>query len=470
MEPLNYIEENTTNLLQRYNATSSNSSFEHSFTQGPPLQSVGISALVGLLFSIITVLTVVGNMLVILSVLIVKKLQRPSNYLLVSLAVSDLLVGVVVMPLSIAYYITNSWYLGETICSMWVSFDVMLCTASILNLLAISVDRYLVITRPFDYARDRSWKHIVLYIFLAWVISILTCTLPLMVGWNVQHSNRHCRINEDVSYQIYATSVAFFGPLLIMCTMYGRIFYISSQLAAKDAINRPTAIGMEKLNNLLQTTSIPDSIGNKVRSNTSDTEIAHLASLDNNNSINDSSEKSDHAHSRPSREHMHDTDSPLCNDSTNGHAQIYVSGSNGGDHAANGSFSRFGMIEISRSGRYSDEVRTELPKSKRRKSVGNRQAIRTLGIIMGLFTVCWLPFFVLAVVRSICVYCFIPDWVTVLLTWLGYANSALNPLIYAIFTREFRTPFRELMCCRWTTINESVRHTEYEYKYGRGSR
>lgn len=114
--------------------------------------------------------------------------------------------------------------------------------------------------------------------------------------------------------------------------------------------------------------------------------------------------------------------------------------------------------------------RLNFKKTGRRKSASNSQAIQTLGVIMGLFTACWLPFFVLAVVRSICgENCDIPVWVSSLLTWLGYINSCLNPIIYARFNREFRTPFREILCCRCHKINESIRHTEYLYRYGNWS-
>lgn len=91
--------------------------------------------------------TVVGNLLVCTAVSIVRKLRTPSNWLIVSLAVADLLVALLVMPLAVVYEVMSEWVLGPTVCDMWTSLDVMLCTASILNLCMISVDRYTKLCR-----------------------------------------------------------------------------------------------------------------------------------------------------------------------------------------------------------------------------------------------------------------------------------------------------------------------------------
>lgn len=445
----------TNNISQDYNVTAPE--------QRPDQESsmmIGIAIILGSFFTAITAVTILGNALVILAVAVVKGLRNLSNYLIVSLAVSDLLVGLVVMPLSIVYNLTGRWQLGYALCSTWVSLDVMLCTASIYNMLMISIDRYLVITYPFTYAQHRSWKNAVLCIFIAWSSSILTGAIPLMVGWNVQHSDMLCVINQNIGYQVYATVVGFYLPLLIMIALYGRIFCISSRLAAIDTINRPAEIDMEQPNILLHCVSIPDSIDGKVNSNTSESEIPNLTNLDNNNAINNCSEKPVSSH------HAYQTPLADFKDSHGEHPHTLMY-SNG---AMNGSMHNGVPATLSRISRYSDEIIANETKPKRRKSLGNRQAIKTLGIIMGLFTACWLPFFILAVIASICNStggCTISDWLTTFLTWLGYFNSSINPLIYARYTREFRTPFRELICCRWRTINELVRHEEYEYKYGR---
>lgn len=88
--------------------------------------------------------------------------------------------------------------------------------------------------------------------------------------------------------------------------------------------------------------------------------------------------------------------------------------------------------------------------AKRRPSrlmlVKEQKALKTLGIIMGTFTVCWLPFFVANIINVF--YRGIPDWIFRLLNWLGYINSGLNPIIYCR-SPEFRTAFKNLLGCPW---------------------
>jgi len=106
------------------------------------------AVLVGIILASIALGAVVGNALVVLSVLTNPKLRTITNRFVSSLACADLSVGVLVMPLAVKVEVTGSWNLGRTLCEIWISLDVLLCTASILNLCAISVDRYLAVTRP----------------------------------------------------------------------------------------------------------------------------------------------------------------------------------------------------------------------------------------------------------------------------------------------------------------------------------
>ncbi|KAJ8687836.1 hypothetical protein QAD02_023630, partial [Eretmocerus hayati] len=96
-----------------------------------------------------------------------------------------------------------------------------------------------------------------------------------------------------------------------------------------------------------------------------------------------------------------------------------------------------------------------------------RKASTTLGIIMFAFTMCWLPFFVLAVVRIIL---HDPNDIPALLSsvflWLGYCNSMLNPVIYATLNRDFRKPFREILFCRCDNLQHMMREDFYHSQYG----
>ncbi|KAJ6653568.1 hypothetical protein lerEdw1_009066 [Lerista edwardsae] len=97
---------------------------------------------IGAILSLITLLTIAGNCLVVISVCFVKKLRQPSNYLIVSLALADLSVAVAVMPfVSVTDLIGGEWIFGSVFCNVFIAMDVMCCTASIMTLCVISIDR-----------------------------------------------------------------------------------------------------------------------------------------------------------------------------------------------------------------------------------------------------------------------------------------------------------------------------------------
>lgn len=75
-----------------------------------------------------------------------------------------------------------------------------------------------------------------------------------------------------------------------------------------------------------------------------------------------------------------------------------------------------------------------------------RKAAKTLAIITGAFVMCWLPFFILALLMPLCPQCDISQFVVSFFLWLGYFNSTLNPVIYTIFSPEFRQAFKRILC------------------------
>lgn len=116
-------------------------SVQHSFAQRQPKESSATLA-VAIFTSLLAIVILIGNGLIIVSVCLVRKLRQPANYLIVSLAFSDFLVAFIVLPLTVVYDILGEWVFGSTICNIHVSVDVICCATSILNLVMISIDRY----------------------------------------------------------------------------------------------------------------------------------------------------------------------------------------------------------------------------------------------------------------------------------------------------------------------------------------
>jgi len=87
---------------------------------------------------------------------------------------------------------------------------------------------------------------------------------------------------------------------------------------------------------------------------------------------------------------------------------------------------------------------------QRRLMKREHKAAKTLGVIMGAFLVCWLPFFTWYLTATLCADACpeLPDWGVTVLFWVGYTNSAFNPIIYPCFNRDFRDAFRRLLTCR----------------------
>ena len=171
-----------------------------------------------------------------------RKLRRPCNYLLVSLAVSDLCVAVLVMPMAMFYEIKGRWIFGEVICNLWVSFDVLSCTASILNLCMISVDRYYAITKPLEYGVKRTPKRMIFWVILVWVFAACISLPPLVIIGNEhteteengQVNNEVCLVSQVFWYQFYATLCSFYIPLAVMMLVYYKIFKAARKIVMEE--------------------------------------------------------------------------------------------------------------------------------------------------------------------------------------------------------------------------------------------
>lgn len=355
--------------------------------------------------------TVIGNLFVMIAIIKDRNLNNLNNYLVFSLALADLLVALLVMPIGAIYEVNEEWNMGAILCDLWTSCDVLCCTASILHLLAIAVDRYWAVTNV-DYARNRCKKRIYTCIILVWVVSF-SISIPPIFGWKDPEFNtriedeKKCLVSQDLGYQIFATFASFYVPLVLILLLYSRIF----QEARKRIRRRPGAASQAML--LVQRP--PPAFTDSKRSSSSPTSSFE-----------------------PTSYAVDTTLSCSVQDPSNVVTQT-----------VNGSASQPAQnpqVSSAIVGRLRHIVHRAEKKPENSSAKREKKAAKTLAIITGVFVVCWLPFFVMALLLPLCSECEPSFPIFSIFLWLGYANSTLNPIIYTIFSPDFRSAFKKLLC------------------------
>lgn len=138
-----------------------------------------------IIVTILMIIIVVGNMLVIIAIMTEKSLKNIQNWFIASLAVADFFLGLVIMPFSLANELMGYWIFGNWWCDVHSAMDVLLCTASIMNLCLISLDRYWSITQAIEYLKQRTPARAAFMIAAVWIMSALICIPPLL-GWKAK--------------------------------------------------------------------------------------------------------------------------------------------------------------------------------------------------------------------------------------------------------------------------------------------
>uniref|UniRef100_A0A7N8WSX9 G-protein coupled receptors family 1 profile domain-containing protein n=1 Tax=Mastacembelus armatus TaxID=205130 RepID=A0A7N8WSX9_9TELE len=287
----------------------------------PPLT---ICVLLHILFGSLSVVTVCGNLLVIISITYFKQLHTVTNSLVLSLAVADLLVGVLVFPLSMMFNVSSCLYHDSLFCKIRTSFDVTLSTASILNLCCISIDRYYAVCQPLKYRTKINVHVVVVMIFGTWTVSVVVAVGFLVAGLKQERCEDTCIISVLLA-DILGPVFSFYLPMIVMLCIYLKIFLVAQKQAR--SIQNTTCQSL---------------------------------------------------------------------------------------------------------------------KSRATVSKMERKATKTLATVMGVFLMCWTPFF-LCFAFQLLGHLPVPFAVYETLNWLALSNSTLNPFIYAFFYSWFRAAFKMII-------------------------
>ncbi|KPP63605.1 muscarinic acetylcholine receptor M5-like [Scleropages formosus] len=189
--------------------------------------------------AVVSLITIIGNVLVMISFKVNSQLKTVNNYYLLSLAFADLIIGVFSMNLYTSYILMGYWSLGSLACDLWLAVDYVASNASVMNLLVISFDRYFSITRPLTYRAKRTPKRAGMMIGLAWLVSFILWAPPILC-WQYFVGKRtvpdkQCQIQFFSEPVItFGTAIAaFYVPVSVMTILYCRI-YKETEKRTKD--------------------------------------------------------------------------------------------------------------------------------------------------------------------------------------------------------------------------------------------
>nr|XP_046237971.1 adenosine receptor A2a-like [Scatophagus argus]XP_046237972.1 adenosine receptor A2a-like [Scatophagus argus] len=359
---------------------------------------------------IIATLAIIGNFLVCVAVVCNKKLRTVTNYFLVSLAVADILVGLVAIPCAV---LTN---LGQPhhdlpLCLVLLSILIILTQSSILSMLAVAAERYMAILLPFQYQRIMSPRKAQLALLITWAMAAITGSVPLMDPQKQPANFNYCIFTcvVDMSYMVYFNFFCcFLVPLLAMFIIYSRIFLTIRHQIRRIAVSRGTAEDMTAAG-----------------SGSTRTE---------------------------------DTGSSAAGGSMRGGADTETGRESIGsviDTKTNVVFTRLGFRTASAESTNSCGPADPHPgePTKAKPNIQTCQELRkatSLFLVLFLFTVCWLPIHLINCVLLLCPHCEVSMSGTLAAILLSHVNSALNPILYSYRMRSFRHTLIVIWRGMWT--------------------
>nr|QBH22221.1 serotonin receptor 1A [Nephotettix cincticeps] len=435
-----------------------------------------VMGIMSVVLGIIILVTVIGNVFVIAAILLERNLQNVANYLVMSLAVADLMVACLVMPLGAVYEISRGWILGPELCDMWTSSDVLCCTASILHLVAIAVDRYWAVTN-IDYIHTRNGGRIIGMIVVVWSVALVVSLAP-QFGWKDPdyldriNNQQRCLISQDVGYQIFATFSTFYVPLLVILVLYWKIYQTARKRIRRRRAQRNAVLESCKSREVTQEKSKLGFLKKKrfLRMKSGDSKstteglAASLVLIEGQSTCSTVDAVEEDVSRRPSNVDVPEATTAFTissnHDATTPRTESpEKSANNGSAHPSDPSKQTLTNTKDSSTSLVPTPVlkpANHPPKRDKARDLEakrEKKAAKTLAIITGAFVVCWLPFFIMALLMPLCDSCEINPYLASFFLWLGYFNSTLNPVIYTIFSPEFRMAFKRILCGVSSTRN-----------------
>jgi hypothetical protein len=197
----------------------------------------------------IIILSIVGNIIVIVAIIKYDYLRITNNFFLASLAVADCAVGILAMPPNALQLLTGRWYLKAFMCRFWLACDMLFSTSSIMHLCCVSFDRFLSISDKytFNYHAQRgriSWR-VRIMIAGVWIISVLLSFGPIYTNVfttrehaeeidRLDFENGQCTLVVNLPFRFISSIVSFWLPGFGMILFYSLVYRKAQKLSKND--------------------------------------------------------------------------------------------------------------------------------------------------------------------------------------------------------------------------------------------
>ncbi|XP_078422397.1 muscarinic acetylcholine receptor M2-like [Cetorhinus maximus] len=429
----------------------------------------------------LSLVTIIGNLLVIVSIKVNRHLQTINNYFIFSLACADLIIGAFSMNLCTIYIVIGYWPMGPVVCDLWLALGYVVSNASAMNLLIISVDRYFCVTKPLSYPVKRTAKVAGMMIAAVWVMSFILWA-PAILSWQFIVGER--TVSEGECYvQFFSNPAVTFGTAIVTFYLLVIVMVILSVQISRASKSRVKGVKIEPQSskgaispslvkdnrmdpNNNNIPNAPDGLPHVKMENVKITGEIIIDGCGQGEEKELSNESTS-----PSVVPSNQNEEGMIEESTN------VSTTQNCFRVANSKLSCLKIISkshksddcgtmtgivpgVSNKNENAREIRADnkiitminTPAKKRKGAISREKKVtRTILAIVLAFIITFTPYNIMVLIDTVCSAC-VPSTVWTIGYWLCYMNSTVNPACYALCNNTFKKTFKRLLLCQHKNI------------------